>query len=128
MKRNQSIRRIFKFTYTINDSWFTINEIINNPFAKNFLLLLGLSAGMSVADASIQNKIYGPGTTVLIIPNKEMEDIMKIVKSLEESGLLIKGIIETIKNAGKEKKEDFCQCYQEHELLKRQQVHQQEEK
>ena len=75
------------------------------------MLLLGLSTGMSVADASMQNKIYGSGTTVLIIPNKEMEDIMKIVKSLEESGLLIKGIIETIKNAGKEKKEDFCQCY-----------------
>ena len=36
---------------------------------------------------------------------------MKIVKPLKKSGLLIKGIIETIKNTGKEKKEDFCQCY-----------------
>ena len=40
-----------------------------------------------------------------------MEDIMKIVKSLEESGALIKGISETIKNEAKEKKMDFTQCY-----------------
>ena len=37
-------------------------------------------------------------TTVLLLSNEEMEDIMKIVKSLEELGLLIKGISETIKN------------------------------
>ena len=40
-----------------------------------------------------------------------MEDIMKIVRSLEESGLLIKGISETIKNKKKNKKEDFFRCY-----------------
>ena len=38
------------------------------------------------------------GTTTLIISNEEMDDIMEIVKSLEESGLLIKGVSETIKN------------------------------
>ena len=37
----------------------------------------------------------------LINLNKEMNDIMKIVKSLEESGLLIKGVSETIKNEAK---------------------------
>ena len=42
-----------------------------------------------------------------MISNEEMEDIMKIVKSLEESGLLIKGISETIKNEAKEQKEGF---------------------
>ena len=36
-----------------------------------------------------------------------MEDVMKIVKSLEESGLLIKGISETIKNEAKEQKGRF---------------------
>ena len=41
-----------------------------------------------------------------------MNDIMKIVKSLEDSGLLIKGVSETIKNKAKEKKEDFSECYQ----------------
>ena len=40
-----------------------------------------------------------------------MEDIMKIVKSLEESGLLIKGINETSKMKQKNKKENFFQCY-----------------
>ena len=40
-----------------------------------------------------------------------MEDIIKIVISLEESGLLIKGISETIKNEATEKKADFFQCY-----------------
>ena len=51
--------------------------------------------------------------TALIISNREMEDIMKIVKSLEESGLLIKGVSETIKNEAKKrnKKVDFSQFY-----------------
>ena len=41
-----------------------------------------------------------------------MEDIMKLVKSLEDSGLLIKGVSETIQNkAKKNKKEDFLVCY-----------------
>ena len=77
------------------------------PLAKSILLPLGLSAGMSAADAAIQKKIYGSGTTALIISNEEMEDIMKIVKSLEESGLLINGISETIKNEAKEQKGGF---------------------
>ena len=47
------------------------------------------------------------GTTALIISNEEMEDIMKIVKSLEESGLLIKGMSETIKNEIKVQKGGF---------------------
>ena len=39
-------------------------------------------------------------TTALIYSNEKMEDIMKIVKSLEESGLLVKGISETMKKEG----------------------------
>ena len=42
--------------------------------------------------------------TTLIISNEEMNDIMKIVKSLEESGLLIIGVSETIKNEAKKQK------------------------
>ena len=45
--------------------------------------------------------------TTLIISNEEMNDIMKIVKSLEEFGLLIKGVSGTIKNEAKEQKEQF---------------------
>ena len=60
---------------------------------------------MSAADAAIQNKIYGSGTTALITSHEEMEDI--IVKSIEESGLLIKGIRGTIENEAKEQKGRF---------------------
>ena len=47
------------------------------------------------------------GVTTLMISNKEMNDMMKIVRSLEESGLLIKGVSETIKNETKEQKRGF---------------------
>ena len=77
------------------------------PLAKNVLLPCGLSAGISAADATIQKKIYGSGTTALIISIEEMKDIMKIVKSIEESGLLIQGISETIKNEASEQKGGF---------------------
>ena len=42
--------------------------------------------------------MFGSGTTILIISNEVMNDVMKIIESLEESGLLIKGLSETIKN------------------------------
>ena len=49
-------------------------------------------------------KILGSGTTTLIIPNDEMEDIIKIVKSFEDSDLLLKGVSETTQNEAKEQK------------------------
>ena len=51
--------------------------------------------------------MFGSGATTLVTSNEEMNDIMKIVKSLEESGLLIKGVSETIKNEAKEQKGGF---------------------
>ena len=42
--------------------------------------------------------MFGAGSTTITILNEEMNDIMKIVKSFEESGLLIKGVSQTIKN------------------------------
>ena len=48
---------------------------IYTPLAKSVLIPLGLSAGMSAADAASQNKIEGSGTTALILSNEEMEDI-----------------------------------------------------
>ena len=44
---------------------------------------------------------------VIIILNEEIEDIMKIIKPLEKSGILIKGISEAIKNEAKEQKGRF---------------------
>ena len=67
---------------------------------KSVLLPFGLS-GMA-ADAAIQKKLFWLGTTALIISNEAMEDIIKIVKSLEKSELLIKEISETVKNETKE--------------------------
>ena len=51
--------------------------------------------------------MFGSGVPTLIISNEEMNDVMKIVKSFEESGLLIKGVSETIKNDAKEQKGGF---------------------
>ena len=53
------------------------------PLAKSILIPLGLTAAASVTDATIQKKIYGSGTTSLIISNEEIEDILKIVQSPE---------------------------------------------
>ena len=70
--------------------------------AKNVLAPLGISAAMSAIDGSIKKKMLGSGTTTLIISNDEMDDILKIVKSLEKSGVLLKGASETIQHEAKE--------------------------
>ena len=78
------------------------------PLAKSVLISLGLTAAALAADAGIHKKILGSGnTTTLIISNNEMEDIIKIVKSLEDSGLLLKGVTETVQNEVKEQKGGF---------------------
>ena len=48
--------------------------------------------------------MFESGFTTLIISNVEMNDIMKTIRSLEESGILIKGLRETIKNEAKKQK------------------------
>ena len=77
------------------------------PLAKNVLGPLGLSAAMSAIDGSIKKKMLGSGTTTLIISNDEMDDILKIVKSLENSGVLLKGVSETIQHEAKEQRGGF---------------------
>ena len=68
------------------------------PVLESALIPLRLTAAASATDAAIHEKMFGSGNTALIISNKEMNDIMKIIKSLDESRLLIKGVSETIKN------------------------------
>ena len=75
--------------------------------AKSVLIPLGSTAAASAADAGIHKKILGFGTTPLIISDEEMKDIMKIVKSLEDSRLLLKGVSEAIQNEAKERKGGF---------------------
>ena len=86
-----------------------IKDVIK-PLAKSLLIPLGLTAAALAADAGIHKKILGSGNpssshnnnTVLIISNDEIEDIIKIIKSLEDSGLLLEGITETVQNEVKE--------------------------
>ena len=77
------------------------------PLAKNVLAPLGLSAAMSAIDGSIKKKMLGSGATNLIISNDEMDDILKIVKSLENSGVLLKGVSEPIQHEAKEQRGGF---------------------
>ena len=65
------------------------------------LIPLWLTGTASAADAGIHKNILGSGTSTLIISNDEIEDVMKIVKSFEDSGLFLKGVNETIQNEAK---------------------------
>ena len=76
------------------------------PLAKNVLAPLGLTAAMSANDGSIQKKIHGLGVK-LIIEQDDMNDIMKIIEALENSGILLKGVSKTIENETKEQKGGF---------------------
>ena len=67
------------------------------PLAKSVLIPLELTAVASATDPASHNKMFGSGITTLIISNEEMNDIMKIVKSFEE----------TITNEAKEQKSGF---------------------
>ena len=78
------------------------------PLAKSVLIPLGLTAAASAADAGMHKKILGSGGhTTLIISNENMEDLIKIVKSLEDSGFLLKGVTESVQNEVKEQKGGF---------------------
>ena len=77
------------------------------PFAKSVLIPLGLTAAASAIDQAIHKKMCSSGFAAITIYNEEMNDIMKIVKSLEESGLLLKSVSETIQHEAKEPKRRF---------------------
>ena len=78
------------------------------PLAKSVLIPLGLTAAASAADAGIHKKLLGSGNnTTLIISNNEKEDVIKIVNSLEDSSLLLKGVTESVQNEIKEQKGGF---------------------
>ena len=76
------------------------------PLAKNVLAPLGLTAAMSAIDGSIQKKIHGSGIK-LIIEEEDMQDIIKIIKELENSDILLKGVSKTIENEIKEQRGGF---------------------
>ena len=77
------------------------------PLAENVLLSFGVTGAGSATEAAIQKKIYGSGMTPLIISNKEIKDIMEMVKYVVESSLFNKGICKTIENEVKEQNGGF---------------------
>ena len=76
--------------------------------------MLWLTAAASATDAAINKKILGSGTTTLIISNDEIDEILKIVKSLEYSRVSLKELVRQLKMKPKKKKEDFLLCYLVH--------------
>ena len=81
------------------------------PLRKNVLIPLGLTAAASATDAALHKKMFGSGVTNFINSNEEMNNIIKIVKSLQESGLLIKALTKQLKKRPKSKSEDFSEGY-----------------
>ena len=88
---------------------------VSKPLGKSILIPLGVTAAASAGVARVHKKFLGPGkhilglalpkqnnTKILIISNDEMEDIITIVKSLEDSRLLL--VSETIQNEDKDQK------------------------
>ena len=91
-------------------SGLPLMKSVIKPLAKCVLVPLGLTAAASAADAGIHKKILGFGhnnNTTLIISNNEMDNILKIVKSLENSGVLLKGVSKTIQKGAKEQRGGF---------------------
>ena len=97
-----------KFLSPLLKTGLPLMKILIQPLTKSALIPLGLTAAASAADAGIPKKILGYGhNTTLIILNDEMEDMLKIVKSFEDYGILLKGVVETVKNEAKEQNGGF---------------------
>ena len=103
-----------------------LTKNVTKPLVKSVLIPLWLTAAEPDADAGIHNKILGSdhrhsfslvlciplhddlhNTTTLIISNDKMKDLIEVVKSFEDSGLILKGLSETIQNENKEQKRQF---------------------
>ena len=92
-------------------------ENVIKKITKSVLIPLQLTAAAAAADARIHKNVLGSGkspldlakhtTTTLTMSNDEIPDIIKIVKSLEDSGLLLKGVTKTVQNEVKEQKGGF---------------------
>ena len=109
-KMIQSGRFLRKLLGPLLRTGLPLMKSVIKPLAKSVLIPLGLTATESAADAGIHKKILGSGhnnNTTLIISNDEIYDNFKIVKSLEDSGVLLKGVSETIQNESKEQRGGF---------------------
>ena len=105
----QSEGFLFRLLGPLLKTGLLLMKNVIKPLAKSVLIPLRLTE--AAADVGVHKKILGFGTTTLMISNFEIKDIAKIFKSLEDSGLLLKGVNETIQNKAKNKKEDFLVYY-----------------
>ena len=93
----------FKFLMPLLKSGLPLLKSVVKPLG-----MLYLTGATSATDAAINKTNLGSGGhTPLIISNDDMQDLLKIVKSIEDSGMLVDGITETIKNEVKEQKLGF---------------------
>ena len=80
------------------------------PLAKNVSAPLGLTAAISAIDGEIQKKMRGDRIK-LIIEQEDMNDIIKIIEALENSGILLKGVTKTVENETKEQRGGFLSMF-----------------
>ena len=74
--------------------------------AKSVIVPLWLIVTASATYATIQNKTFG-SRTMLVFSIEDLNDITKIVKSLEDAGLMVKVVTGKVKNEIKKKKPGF---------------------
>ena len=106
-KIGQSVGFFDKLLRPLLKTGFSLIRTTLKPLAKSVLIPIELMAATSATDAAIHKRLFGSGLITLIISNKDMNDIMKIVRYLEESGLLIKGVSETIEDEANKQKGGF---------------------
>ena len=92
-----------RFLAPLLKSGLTLLKSVTKP-----LVMLGLTSAASATYAAINKKTLRSGDhATLIISNDDMQDLLKVVKSLEDSGTLLDGITETVKNKVKEQRGGF---------------------
>ena len=109
--------KLLKLKFQNNSVWRVLGALLGKlpgplikvavPSTKDILAPLGITATASGINAGTQKKLHGSGTTTLIISNKEMNDIRKIVQAFEDSNILLKGVKKQLKIKQENKEEDF---------------------
>ena len=85
-------------------------EDVLRSLAKSVSIQLGVTVATSATDAAIHQKIFGSGMNTLIIPNGEVNDIMKIVLSFLKNLVCKKVLVRQFKMRQNNEKEDFFEC------------------
>ena len=107
-KIGQSGQFLGKLLRTFLKAGSSLMKKVLKQLAKSLLTPLRVTPAASATDGPpIHQKMFGSGNTTLTVFNEEMNDIMKIVKSLKDSCLMIKGVSETIKDKVKEQNWGF---------------------